>query len=200
LASDEHPLLIVLAGSNGSGKTTFFDEYLQQLGLPYVNADRLADALRNAAPAAPNDDVDRRAFEEAERLRGAFVEARVSFCTETVLSDEVGAKLQFLRDARTAGFVVVLIFVGLDSPQLSVARVMQRVRAGGHDIPDEKLHARFPRTLQNLRAAITIVDDAFLFDNSSVDDPYRIVAVYHGGQLVSRHSPLRPWSAGLPGL
>ncbi len=200
MASDEHPLLIVLAGSNGSGKTTFFDEYLQQLGLPYVNADRLADALRNAAPAAPNDDVDRRAFEEAERLRGAFVEARVSFCTETVLSDEVGAKLQFLRDARTAGFVVVLIFVGLDSPQLSVARVMQRVRAGGHDIPDEKLHARFPRTLQNLRAAITIVDDAFLFDNSSVDDPYRIVAVYHGGQLVSRHSPLRPWSAGLPGL
>jgi len=200
LASDEHPLLIVLAGSNGSGKTTFFDEYLQQLGLPYVNADRLADALRNAAPAAPNDDVDRRAFEEAERLRGAFVEARVSFCTETVLSDEVGAKLQFLRDARTAGFVVVLIFVGLDSPQLSVARVMQRVRAGGHDIPDEKLHARFPRTLQNLRAAITIVDDAFLFDNSSVDDPYRIVAVYHGGQLVSRHSPLPPWSAGLPGL
>ncbi|MGH7319262.1 MAG: zeta toxin family protein [Candidatus Rokuibacteriota bacterium] len=194
------PVLIFLAGSNGSGKTTFFEEYLESLGLPYVNADRIARVLRSADATASSDDIDRRAFREAERLRTALVEARLSFCTETVFSDPAGAKLRFLEEARARGFAVFLVFIGLDSPALAVARVRQRVRHGGHDVPDEKLHARYPRTLANLRAAIPIADEAFLFDNSSSDRPYRVVAVYQRGRLVSRHSPLAPWTQGLPGL
>ena len=190
------PVLLFLAGPNGAGKTTFFEEYLDDLGLPYVNADRIARVLRNADPTASSDDVDRRAFIEAERLRRAFLEARLSFCTESVFSDP----LKFLKEARVRGFAVFLIFIGLDSPVLAAARVRQRVQHGGHDVPDEKLHARFPRTLANLRAAIPIVDEAFLFDNSSYDTPYRVVAVYQRGQIVSRHPPLSLWTRGLPGL
>jgi len=81
---------------------------------------------------------------------------------------------------------------------LSIARVHQRTRQGGHDIPDGKLRARFPRTLANLRAAIPIVDEAFLFDNSSFDAPYRIVAIYARGRVVSRHPPMPAWARGLP--
>ncbi|OLC36080.1 MAG: hypothetical protein AUH81_08700 [Candidatus Rokubacteria bacterium 13_1_40CM_4_69_5] len=190
------PVLLFLAGPNGAGKTTFFEEYLDDLGLPYVNADRIARVLRNADPTASSDDIDRRAFIEAERLRRAFLEARLSFCTESVFSDP----LKFLKEARVRGFAVFLIFIGLDSPVLAAARVRQRVQHGGHDVPDEKLHARFPRTLANLRAAIPIVDEAFLFDNSSYDTPYRVVAVYQRGQIVSRHPPLSLWTRGLPGL
>ena len=190
------PVLLFLAGPNGAGKTTFFEEYLDDLGLPYVNADRIARVLRNADPTASSDDVDRRAFIEAERLRRAFLEARLSFCTESVFSDP----LKFLKEARVRGFAVFLIFIGLDSPVLAAARVRQRVQHGGHDVPDEKLHARFPRTLANLRAAIPIGDEAFLFDNSSYDTPYRVVAVYQRGQIVSRHPPLSLWTRGLPGL
>ncbi|MBI4638742.1 MAG: zeta toxin family protein [Candidatus Rokubacteria bacterium] len=194
------PVLIFLAGPNGSGKTTFFEEYLDRLGLPYVNADRIARALHKVDPTALSDDIDRRAFGEAERLRSALLEARLSFCTETVFSDPASAKLRFLEEARSRGFAVFLVFIGLDSPVLAVARVKQRVEHGGHDIPDEKLRARFPRTVANLRAAIPIVDEAFLFDNSSYDTPYRVVAVYRDGQLVSHHPPLPPWTEGLPGL
>jgi predicted ABC-type ATPase len=125
---------------------------------------------------------------------------RVSFCTETVFSDPQGAKLQYLKQAREAGYYVFLIFIGLDSPELSMARVMQRVEAGGHDVPDEKLLARYKRTMANLQAAIPLVDEAFLFDNSSASEPYRLVATYTQGRLAVR-SALRPrWAAGLPGL
>jgi predicted ABC-type ATPase len=194
------PVLILLAGPNGAGKTTFFEHYLGHLGLPYVNADRMALALRAADPTAPGDVIDRRAFAETEKLRAAMVEARMSFCTETVFSDPVGAKLTLLARARTEGFAVFLVFIGLQNPALSVARVKQRVEHGGHDVPDEKLQARFPRTLANLRAAIPVVDEAFVLDNSSWDAPYRVVAVHRAGTLVSRHPPFPSWTRGLPGL
>lgn len=199
-ALERQPVLIVLAGPNGSGKTTFFDEYLERLGLPFVNADRVARTLREARPEAPTDEIDRLAFTQAEALRRAFVDAGLSFCTETVFSDPVGAKLGLIEAARSRGFVVFLVFIGLESADLSVGRVMQRVQQGGHDVPDEKLFSRFPRTLANLRAAIPIADEAFVFDNSSADRPYRLVAAYARGRLVRRHPPLPSWTRGLPAL
>jgi predicted ABC-type ATPase len=194
------PVFVFLAGPNGAGKSTFFDAYLADLGLLYVNADRFAVALREAEPTASPDDIDRRAFDQAEQMRRDLVESRVSFCTESVFSDPVGAKVKGLEAARAGGFVVFLVFIGLASPMLSVARVKQRVAHGGHDIPDAKLAARFPRTLANLRAAVTVVDEAFLFDNSSYDAPYRLVAVYRDGRLVTKRPPLPGWARGLPGL
>jgi predicted ABC-type ATPase len=193
-------LLVFLAGPNGAGKSTFFEAYLAQLGIPFVNADRFARLLRDGDPGAGADDVDRRAFEETEKLRRAFVDAELSFCTETVFSDPAGAKLTLLRRARQRGFTIFLVFVGLSGPDLSVARVAQRVREGGHDVADAKLERRFPRTLKNLAAAIPLVDEAFLFDNSSAAAPFRPVAHYVAGALVTRHPPIPPWAQGLPGL
>ena len=196
----DQPVLVFLAGPNGAGKSTFFAEYLARLGIPYINADDIARVLRATDPAASADDIDRRAFQEAERLRAALLAAGLAFCTETVFSDPAGAKLEFLGRARKRGFWTVMVFVGLDSAVFSMARVGQRARHGGHDIPDAKLQARFPRTLANLRKAVPIVDEAFLFDNSSFDTPFRVVAVYQHGRLVSRHPPLPSWTKGLPGL
>jgi predicted ABC-type ATPase len=199
-ALQQRPVLIFLAGPNGAGKTTFFETYLEPLGLPYVNADRIARILRTAEPAEKADAIDRRAFAEAERLRAALVEARLSFCTETVFSDPARAKVGFLEDARQRGFSVFLVFIGLADPVLSIARVKQRVRQGGHDVPDDRLRARFPRTLANLREAVALVDEAFLFDNSSYDAPYRAVLVYREGRVIGCYPPLPAWTRDLPGL
>jgi predicted ABC-type ATPase len=193
------PILIFLAGPNGSGKSTFFNEYLGDLGLPYVNPDLFATRRREAAPDASSEEVERRAFAEAEEMRDALLEAGISFCTETVFSDPYRAKVGFLERARASGYAVFLVFIGLDSVDLSVARVSHRVASGGHDVPDEKLRARFPRTLANLRAAIPVADEVFLLDNSSFQQPYRLIAVYSQGQLVSQNPPLPPWMHGLPG-
>jgi predicted ABC-type ATPase len=191
---------VFIAGPNGAGKSTFFAEYVAPLGLPFVNADRAAAALRADNAQASAEEIDRRAFFAAEALRATFLESRLSFCAESVFSDPVGAKLKFLERARERGYHVLLIFVGLESPDLSIARVMERVAHGGHDVPDAKLRARFPRVLKNLRSAVALVDEAVLLDNSSFDAPYRAVAEYLGGTLIRTHPPLPMWTRGLPGI
>jgi predicted ABC-type ATPase len=194
------PVLVYLAGPNGAGKSTFFKTYLQALKLPFINADEIARRLHEAEPPTEIEDLDRVAFEMAEKLRLSLLSERLSFCTETVFSDPKGAKLEFLKQARSSGYAVFLVFIGLSDSELSIARVMQRVEAGGHDVPDEKLRGRFSRTLANLRNAIPIVNEAFLFDNSSDRDPFRLVAVYSDGKIVHRGDPLPAWAAGLPDL
>ena len=199
-AADERPVLIVLAGPNGAGKSTFFAEYLHGLGMLFVNADHIGRMIRDAEPRLTPAQLDRRAFEEAERLRADLIDLRFGFCTETVFSDPAGAKLDFIERARAAGFVVLLVFIGLASPALSVSRVATRVARGGHDVPDDKLFARFPRTLKNLSAAVGVVDKAFLLDNSTVSVPFRPVAIYADGRLAEQFPPLPRWTTGLPGL
>jgi predicted ABC-type ATPase len=88
----------------------------------------------------------------------------------------------FLKECQSQGYVVVLIFIGLDSADLSRGRVMERVEAGGHDVPDDKIVTRFPRTFTNLRQALSFVNQALLFDNSSADEPYRFVAEFRDGK------------------
>lgn len=194
------PVLVFLAGPNGAGKSTFFRDYLQPLGLPFLNADEIARRLRETVLPAETKDIERIAFEITEKQRASLLSGRLSFCTETVFSDPQGAKLDFLTQARAAGYTTFLVFIGISDSDLSIARVMQRVEAGGHDVPDDKLRGRFPRTLANLREAIPIVNEAFLFDNSSDLDPFRIVVVYSAGQVVRRVDPLPAWTQGLPGL
>jgi predicted ABC-type ATPase len=196
----QRPVLVFIAGPNGAGKTTFFEYYVEPLGMPFVNADRVARALRDADPALIAADVDRRAFEEAETLRRTLLEAGTSFCTESVFSDPVGSKRGFLEQAGRAGYFTLLVFIGIAGPELSAMRVAQRVRHGGHDVPDEKLQQRFPRTLENLRAAIPVVDETWVLDNSSYAAPYRAIAVYRGGRLEDRYPPIPAWAGRLPQL
>ena len=103
-----------------------------------------------------------------------------------VFSDPQGAKLGFLRDCQSSGYTVILVFIGLESADLSLGRVIQRVERGGHDVPDAKIKARFPRTFDNLRQALTFVDEALLFDNSSSDQPFRFVAAFKAGKPTTK--------------
>ncbi len=189
-------ILIVLAGPNGAGKSTFFDIFLAPTGIRFVNADLIARAID------PNDcsSVAYEAAKIADERRRLLIAKGASFCMETVFSDPTGGKLQFLRQAQGAGYTVFLLFIGLDSPELSIGRIIQRVEDGGHDVPDHKIRARFPRTLANLRQVVQFVDYAWLFDNSSYDEPYRLVAVFERGIPIRRATVLPAWSGSIPGL
>jgi predicted ABC-type ATPase len=188
LAIDQ-PRLVVIAGPNGAGKTTFYETFLASLPLPFVNADRIARTLAPEDPAS----IAYGAAEVADRERRELLALRRSFIMETVFSDPAGDKLGFLRDAQAAGYAIILLFVGIESPDLSILRVTQRVLEGGHDVPPDKLQQRFPRTQRNLEAALRFVNVAVVFDNSSLDQPYRHIATWHDGHEIFRDPAAPAW-------
>lgn len=183
-ALDKRPLLVALAGPDGAGKTTFYHAHLEPCGLRFVNADDLAREL-DLEPYA--------AAKAADALRRELVRQRESFVFETVFSDPVGDKLAFLKDAARQGYTVVLCFVGISDPDVSEARVAMRVSQGGHDVPTEKLIARFPRTLANLAASSRELPHVFVFDNDDLRTPFRQVAVFEHGKPVTLATPAPTW-------
>jgi len=184
LPLDGRPIIVALAGPNGAGKTTFYHAHLQPAGLRFLNADVLSTELRIDPYAAAR---------LAGSLREELVRQRESFVFETVFSDPVGEKLAFLRAAAQAGYVAILVFIGTSGPDVSEQRVAMRVSQGGHDVPAEKLIARFPRTLVNLKAALRELPSVFVFDNSDLRTPFRLVAVFENGRPAKLHKPVPKW-------
>src|ERR1700691_5898811 len=156
---DRRPILVALAGPNGAGKTTFYHSHLKAAGLRLVNADIVARELN----------ID--AYEAAKLtavIREELVNQRESFVFETVFSDPVGDKISFLQSATREGYTVVLCFVGISSAEISDQRVAMRVSQGGHDVPFEKLHTRYPRILKNLKTALAELPHVRVFDNDDL--------------------------------
>lgn len=180
------PLAIVVAGHNGSGKSTMWSELLaDRLQMPLINADRM---MMSILPEPGGDghlsnwartlrDEDRGWMGVAQQGVNAFVGhamgAKVPFAMETVFSywepqpdGKILSKLDLIREMQAAGYFVLLFFVGLADADLSVLRVMTRVQRGGHGIDEPTLRRRFPKTQRAINAAMTVADAAVLTDNS----------------------------------
>jgi predicted ABC-type ATPase len=183
-AIDKRPLIVAVTGPNGAGKTTFYHSHLKPAGLRFINADVLALELDMESYAAAR---------VAGSLRSALVEQGESFMFETVFSDPVGDKLEFLKDAASRGYTVILCFIGISGPEVSEQRVAMRVSQGGHDVPSDKLITRFPRTLANLQSAIRELPHVWIFDNDDLREPFRKVAVYEQGRRVFEEKPTPKW-------
>lgn len=187
------PLLVILAGPNGAGKSTFFERHLADLGLPFVNADRIA--LELFGTNDPTRAIE--AARAAETLRAGLIERRQSLIFETVLSDPVGAKVAEFRATRDAGYFVEAHFIGIASAALSAARVGHRVSLGGHDVPADKLRDRYARTLENLSRLLDVANRVTIYDNSDAAFPHRPVALLEDGALLALADPLPGWLASL---
>ncbi len=102
-----------------------------------------------------------------------------------------------MLDARELDFEVVLIYVGTSSADINVARVKNRVRLGGHDVPEEDIHRRYDRSVANLPVAVERADHALVFDNSTKRG-FQLVAYFDQGQPESLDE-LPSWAAALKG-
>ena len=181
---DKRPIIVALAGPNGAGKTTFYEAHLKASGLRFLNADILAGELGIDAYQAA---------EIAAKLRQEFVNQGESFIFETVFSDPAGDKLDFLKQAVQRGYTVVLCFIGLADSNRSEERVAMRVTQGGHDVPTDKLIARFPRIMSNLIQAIQELPYVFIFDNDDLRTPFRLAAIFQNGQQTFLAKSIPSW-------
>lgn len=188
LLLDRRPILVALAGPNGAGKTTFYHAHLKPSGLRFLNPDLLTQALG----LQPKD-----AAQAIVSLRRELVKQRESFVFETVFSDPVDDKLSFLEETEKSGYTVMLCFIGLARSETSEERVAMRVSQGGHEVPPEKLIARFPRTMANLKTAIRDLSHVFVFDNEDLRTPFRKLAVFDQGKPLYLSRPVPKWLASL---
>jgi predicted ABC-type ATPase len=103
------------------------------------------------------------------------------------------SKIEFMAQAKAAGYQVLLVFVGLADPELCVRRVSQRVLSGGHDVPRQKIIDRYYRVMSLLPSAIAVADRALLFDNSDDVNGAILVAEFRHKCLVYRVPDLPKW-------
>ena len=179
--------LWILAGGNGSGKSTFYAQYLAKHGIKFINADLIAKEIDSGNSEA----ISYQAATLAAKIREDFISKGVSFCFETVFSHE--SKIDFIAQAKAQGYTVILIYFHLCNSALNEARVQQRVSEGGNSVPPEKIHARIPRTMKNIQTALSLVDEAWLLDNSSRSNPYQQIVVMRSNSYKEMISPLPKW-------
>jgi predicted ABC-type ATPase len=183
--------LWILVGGNGAGKSTFYRLALKPLGIPFINADQIAREIYPDDPEGNSYNAARMAAQMCqEQLR-----AGNSFCFETVFSHP--SKIDFLGQARALRYQVILVLIHLEHTSLNKARIAQRVSEGGHNVPDEKVEQRVPRTLAHVRKAIPLCDQVRVLDNSSSDVPFAPVITITDGRAMRHIHPLPEWITDL---
>jgi predicted ABC-type ATPase len=163
------PRLYVLAGVNGAGKSSIGGAMIRAAGAEYYNPDEAAKALIAANPGLEQVKANASAWRQGKRLLERAVAERLDFAFETTLGG--GTMTRILAEAAAAGFEVRVFYVGLSSPELHVERVRQRVRAGGHDIPEDAIRRRWRHSRMNLVRLLPVLTELRVYDNSAAADP-----------------------------
>lgn len=166
--------MIVIGGHHGAGKTTFAREFLTTEGdcLRFLNTDEIARGLSPLDSSLSQRQAGRLLLDETRRLIGD----QVDFALESTLSGKTQAKI--IQNARDKHYHISLFYLWLPSAEESEKRVQQRVKEGGHDVPLDAIHRRFPRSYSNFfDLYLPLADEWSLWNASSI--PARCVGSSH---------------------
>ena len=180
---DKNPQVYIIAGPNGSGKTTFASKFLPRYAdcPSFINADTIARGLSGFSPDAVALKAGRILLEQIED----YASKKVDFAFETTLSGT--HYLMRVRNLKKMGYAVHLFFLWIPDVRLSLARIAARVKMGGHNIPGEVVHHRFHKGIKNFfQYYKTAVDSWMLFDNSE-DIPQDIAEEKQGELRIFNH-------------
>lgn len=185
VANIHKPVLIVIAGPNGSGKTTITTKILHHQWMEdavYINPDQIAkDRFGdwNSAEAVMQS------VKYCESLREECLTERKSLIFETVLSAD--DKLDYIRRAKDAGYFVRLFFVSTNHPTINAARIAHRVMEGGHDVPISKVISRYFKSILNCRRISRFVDRVYIYDNSIDGQEAQLLFRFVDGKLFKQY-------------
>ena len=173
------PNFTIFGGPNGSGKSTAYDRFVRA-GFDsgeYLNPDEIAKSASESGTGGSAFDM-RAGRDVLERTR-SLIDAHRSFVRESTLTGR--EIVRTAERAKAAGYRLVLVFVAVSSPATPRGRIAVRVAKGGHDIPVDAQERRFPRSFDNVRRIVRLVDVAYLLDNAGLQ--HRLVATACEGTL-----------------
>ena len=158
------PILIVIAGPNGSGKTTITSQIIHHEWMEdsiYINPDNIA---KDVFGDWNSKETVLKAAQYATGLRERCLEERKSMIFETELS--APDKLDFIKRAKQAGFFIRIFFVSTNNPTINAARIAQRVMESGHDVPITKIISIYQKSIVNCQLTAKCADRTYVYDNS----------------------------------
>jgi predicted ABC-type ATPase len=185
------PRVLLVAGPNGSGKTTITERGLAHEwfdGCEYVNPDLIA---RDEFGDWNSPKAILQAANLAQTRRENCLESGASLAFESVFSGQ--DKVDFLERAKQRGFFIRVFFVATDSPTINAARVARRVMQGGHDVPIGKIVSRYFRSIANCASVAPLVDRLYLYDNLVEDAEARLVLRASEGKVIRIYQEPPPW-------
>lgn len=168
MATTEHkPELIIIAGPNGSGKTSITQKFLHHEwaeGTTYINPYQVA---KDMFGDWNDSEAVLKAANYCSDLREQCLRDKKGFVFETVFSAQ--DKIDFVIRAKQAGFFIRIFFISTSNPAINASRIAKRVMEGGHDVPITKIISRYNKSIQNCKTVASIVDRLYVYDNS-IDD------------------------------
>lgn len=182
---EQRPTLCIVAGPNGSGKTTTTLKLLANEWAAdslYINPDNIA---QDTFGDWNSPEAVLKAAKLATQQRYDCLEQGKSFVFETVFSSD--EKLEFVRKAKEAGFFIRFFFVCTADPEINVRRIVRRFMEGGHEVPISKIISRYYKSLANAAEAISLVDRAYIYDNSVEDTLPQLLYRTKEGQLFKQY-------------
>lgn len=184
----EKPKLLIIAGPNGSGKTTFtkllLGHYWSEDCL-FINPD---DIAQNEFGDWNSPDAVIKAANRALELREECILKHRSMLVETVLSTE--EKINFIRRAKEAGFFIRVFFIGTDTPEINALRVTRRVLEGGHEVPIGKIIKRYFSSMRMCVYAAVLADRLYVNDNSIDGGSPQLLFRTREGKLYKKYPAL----------
>ena len=168
-AKRNEPVVYVLAGVNGAGKSSVGEEIFHAQGSTVFNPDTIARKVRALHPDMSPTLANAHAWQLGKSLLEQAIEERKDYRFETTLGGRSITRL--LQEAARAGHRLHIWFCGLESPDLHLRRVRARVARGGHDIPEEKIRERWNSSRENLIRLLPHIHHLRVYDNSTEADP-----------------------------
>ncbi len=192
------PVLIVIAGPNGSGKTTITSRVLQHDWLEdslYINPDNVAQHMFGDWN---NQEAVLKAAQYCQEQREECLKNKHSMIFETVMSTD--EKINFIQRAKEADFFIRLFFVGTSSPTINASRIAARVMKGGHDVPIAKIISRYAKSIINCGIASQYADRTYVYDNSTDGVEAQLLFRMTDGKVFKEYvTEIPEWAQGISG-
>lgn len=193
-------MITVIAGVNGAGKSSVVGSSFRSAGGDYFNPDEVTRFLMSEDPALTLDEANSAAWKMGFENLKSSINNDTDYTFETTLGGNSICSL--LLEAAMKDVEVKVIFVGLDSPEKHLERVAARVAKGGHNIPEDKIRARWTGAISNMMLLIPVCRAVAVYDNSNdlvngVPSPIRVFVMDGDDFVVHPHDAIPDWSKPL---